>query len=152
MQGQELAGDQESGKIRKEIGDIKYRKEEPKKEDLKKKEEPAEETEEEAKEEEVAREREEEEVQAGDQQGQELVDKNKQHKDKTLLSGRIAKVGSNENIENIRKEESEEEVPEEDQEEGRLNGGKEGSNHKIKIGTEPMPVPMDPLIKPEKEA
>ena len=69
-----------------------------------------------------------------------------------MLQGRNVKVGINVNIENIRKEGREEDILEEDQEEGRLNGGKEGSNHKIKIGTEPMPVPMDPLIKPEKEA
>ena len=77
-----------------------------------KKEEPAEEAEEDAKEDEAAQKREEEEAQAGNQQGQELVDENQQHKDKTLLQGRNVKLGINVNIENIRKEGREEDIPE----------------------------------------
>ena len=57
-----------------------------------------------------------------------------------MLSGSFTKVGNNEIIENIRKEEKDEAVHEEDQEGGRLNRGK------IKIGTEPLPVPMDPKV------
>ena len=44
------------------------------------------------------------------------------------------KVGINVNIENIRKEGREEDIPEEDQEEGRLNGGKGGPTIRSKLG------------------
>ena len=100
---------------------------------------------------EAALKREEGEAQAGDQQGQELVEENRLHKDKTLLQGSIEKVGINENIKNVRKEEKEEAAPEEVQEEGRLKGGKGGSKQTIKIETEPRPVSMDPINKPEKQ-